>query len=91
MDVVAYGDDTAPDGSESVSAPDAGLSILRTELHIDTDTASDFNIGAADPKGTVPHITLGAPPQDTEIIPFLFEFMIGALILVPIVIQRKRK
>jgi hypothetical protein len=91
MDVVAFGDETAPDGSESVSDPDAGLSILRTELHIDTNTASDFSIGSPDPKGTVPHITLGAAPQTTDPLPLLFEFIIGALILVPIVVQRKRK
>ncbi len=58
LDVVAYGDVTAPDGSEVLVAPDAGEAILRTPLHIDTDTYADFGFGSPDPKGNVPHVSL---------------------------------
>ncbi|MCY3413795.1 MAG: lamin tail domain-containing protein [Candidatus Heimdallarchaeota archaeon] len=59
IDVVAYGDETAPDGSESVAAPSAGKSISRVELYIDTDTAADFEEQDVSPKDVVPQVPLG--------------------------------
>ncbi len=53
IDVVAYGDVTAPDGSEVLNAPDAGESIQRYPIYIDTNKASDFITGLPNPKAEV--------------------------------------
>ncbi|MHA2248722.1 MAG: phospholipase D-like domain-containing protein [Candidatus Kariarchaeaceae archaeon] len=70
IDVIAYGMN-APDNSESLDPPDSGESILRVELHIDTNMASDFIYDSPDPKGDVPHISLGASTTDEIRIPWM--------------------
>ncbi|MHA2244017.1 MAG: phospholipase D-like domain-containing protein [Candidatus Hodarchaeales archaeon] len=93
LDVVAYGDVTAPDGSEVLEAPDAGEAILRTPLHIDTDTDADFSFGTPDPKGNVPHVSLNAEGSITsgsEDTPLSWSTIIIMLVILPI-IRRKSK
>ncbi|MHA2298987.1 MAG: phospholipase D-like domain-containing protein [Candidatus Hodarchaeales archaeon] len=94
IDVVAYGSTIAPDGSESLSAPDAGESILRTPLHVDTDTAKDFIVGDPDPKGTIPHESLSTDPGDTGTsstdASFSWIAFVLAIVILPI-IRRKRR
>lgn len=53
IDVVAYGSDTAPDGSESVAAPGEDMSLQRSPTYKDTNTAADFIEASPDPKGSV--------------------------------------
>lgn len=65
IDVVSYVIE-APDGSESLTAPNAGESILRNPLHLDTNTADDFIFGNPNPKGTVPTEPLSVPSIETS-------------------------
>ncbi|MHA2306682.1 MAG: phospholipase D-like domain-containing protein, partial [Candidatus Hodarchaeales archaeon] len=65
MDVVTYGDETAPDNSEVLEAPESGEAILRTQMHIDTNQTSDFHFGSPDPKGSVPQAPLNTDPSGT--------------------------
>lgn len=105
LDVVAYGDVTAPDGSEVLEAPDAGEAILRTILHIDTDTDADFSFGSPDPKGNIPHVSLitevefssyssssesSSLESSSEDTPLSWGIVIISLVLFP-VIRRKSK
>lgn len=84
MDVVTYGDETSPDNSEVLAAPESGESILRTQMHIDTNQASDFHFGSPDPKGSVPQAPLNTDPSGTsEETPFSWIFAIIALVLLP--------
>ncbi len=97
IDVVAYGDATAPDGSEVLSAPGAGESVLRSPLHIDTDAAADFIFGTPDPKGTVPNepLSTGAATSSTstdtssdeEEVPFAICFV---LLVFPAIVALRR-
>jgi phosphatidylserine/phosphatidylglycerophosphate/cardiolipin synthase-like enzyme len=82
IDVVAYGDETAPDGSEVLDAPDSGVAILRFPLHIDTNTAADFIYGSPDPKGPV--------STDTEETSFSLGAILIAIICIPL-IRKKLK
>lgn len=90
VDVVAYGEITPPDGSEVNTIPGEGESLLRSQLHIDTNKASDFKVGTPTPKATVDHISLGASPSssNTELEPYPFLWVFSSLILLPI--KRKR-
>ncbi len=68
VDAIAWGDETAPDGSESVASPGSDEAILREPIYKDTNSASDFVLGIPDPKGAVPHQPLllpGATPTPT--------------------------
>ncbi|MHA2335870.1 MAG: phospholipase D-like domain-containing protein [Candidatus Hodarchaeales archaeon] len=57
VDVVAYGEN-APDSSEQLDAPDAGQSLQRSPLHIDTNAKEDFITNEPEPKGEVPKIAI---------------------------------
>ncbi|MHA2496546.1 MAG: lamin tail domain-containing protein, partial [Candidatus Hodarchaeales archaeon] len=65
-DVVAFGSATAPDNSEVVPKPEAGESLHRATLSVDTNTAADFSLGPPDPKGTVPQDPLRTTPLETS-------------------------
>ncbi len=89
VDVVAYGDETAPDGSETIAEPGAEESISRVNLHIDTNKATDFELTTPSPKADVPHVEMGALPESNvgiEPYPFLW-----ALVAIPVVSGRKRR
>ncbi len=92
MDVVTYGDETAPDDSEILEAPGSGEAILRTQMHIDTNQASDFYFGSPDPKGSVPQAPLNTDPSGTaEETPFSWIFAIIALVILPKNRRRTKK
>ncbi len=82
IDVVAYGDITAPDGSESVDLPDAGISIKRKQNEIDTNKATDFIFGFPDPRGS--------NLIDTENTPFYLTLTGIAIICLSFYKRRKR-
>jgi len=96
VDVIAYGDTTAPDGSQVVSASfDAGQSISRSPLHVDTNSVSDFVFADPSPKASVPHIALGASSTssgatspttmlDLSFTSSAFIGIIGLLVIIPI-------
>jgi phosphatidylserine/phosphatidylglycerophosphate/cardiolipin synthase-like enzyme len=93
MDVVAYGDVTAPDSSEVVDAPDSGEAIIRTQMHIDTNKASDFTFSSPDPKGSVPQVPLntGIVTSDSEDTAYSISAIFLALALLPYLKRRKVK
>ncbi len=97
IDAIAWGDATAPDGSEAVAAPGADEAILREPIYRDTNSASDFVIGTPDPKGNVPNQPL-LPPGSTaapttpavtsqEPLPLT---ILPSVFLLPILIDRRR-
>lgn len=88
IDVIAYGDKTAPDSSEILTAPGSGEAIIRDPLHIDTNKTSDFTYGPPKPKDTVPQITLRSKPKRAS---FEFGVFIIALLLLPKLRRRDRK
>jgi len=88
IDVIAYGDKTAPDSSEVLTAPGSGEAIIRDPLHIDTNKTSDFTYGPPKPKDTVPQITLRSKPKKAS---FEFGVFIIALLLLPKLRRRDRK
>lgn len=97
IDIVAYGDSTAYDGSAVLDTPDAGEAILRTPLHIDTDTEADFTFNSPDPKGTVPQVPLetktDASTTDgttTEETPLTWSIIVSTLLILPIIRRRLR-
>jgi hypothetical protein len=87
IDVVAYGSATAPDGSEVLPVPDAGMSLSRINLHIDTNKASDFEITSPSPKADVPHVDLSDTSSDVGFEPFPF---VWALLAFPILTRRRK-
>lgn len=91
MDVVAFGSATAPDGSETVTKPGAGEALLRTRLHVDTDTAADFSLGIPDPKGTVPQEPLRTAALDTSSeVPIPWIAFLVAIIFISLVRRKGR-
>lgn len=89
MDVVAYGLD-APDGSEKLSIPDSGESILRINLHIDTDEAADFTFGEPDPKGEVPQISMGILETDETAAPIITPWIFLIISMLPIYLKKQK-
>ena len=92
VDVVAYGM-AAPDNSEQLKAPDAGQSIQRSPLTLDTNKASDFIYGDPTPKADVPHATLALPgaSQSTSNTPILGILVAMSSILCIISIRKRWK
>jgi hypothetical protein len=53
IDAIAWGDETAPDGSETFSEiASSGEALLRINAAVDTDSASDFELGTPTPQGS---------------------------------------
>ncbi|MHA1984581.1 MAG: phospholipase D-like domain-containing protein [Candidatus Hodarchaeales archaeon] len=86
IDVVAYGE-SALDSSEQLEAPDAGQSLQRSPLHMDTNTVKDFINDEPNPKGTVPEIAL-ADNGSSSPLPFLP--VVFAIVLV-VTFRRSKK
>ncbi|MHA1910917.1 MAG: phospholipase D-like domain-containing protein [Candidatus Kariarchaeaceae archaeon] len=50
IDAIAWGDETAPDGSETFTdIASSGEALLRIDVDVDTDSASDFELGTPTP------------------------------------------
>jgi len=84
VDVVAYGV-AAPDGSDAMEAPEAGETLQRDPLHVDTDTANDWAFGSPNPKASVPSTPLNGD-STTASIPW-----VAVLIALPLLPLFKRK
>jgi len=90
IDVVAYGDKSAPDSSEVLTAPGSGEAIIRTPMHIDTNTTSDFSYGPPEPKNSVPLVSLRSETLPKEA-PYPLSVIVIALILLPKIRRRNMK
>ena len=93
MDVVAYGSKSSTDGSTSLDAPDSGISLQRSPLHIDTNNAEDFVFASPDPKGSIPGIELlltgSTDTEETD--GFSSMLFISSIIFVVYTIRRRRE
>ena len=98
IDIVSYGE-IGIDNSEALDAPDAGISIQRSPMHIDTNTAADFIYATPDPKGPIAHEPLDMQTSmgttssiDTSdsTITNLVGYMIP-MIFVPLLSRRKKQ
>ncbi len=87
IDVVAYGDKSAPDSSEVLTAPGSGEAIIRTPMHIDTNKTSDFTYGSPEPKNSVPLVSLRTETLPKKA-PYPLSVIIIALILLPKIRRR---
>ncbi|MDH5644402.1 MAG: phospholipase D-like domain-containing protein [Candidatus Heimdallarchaeota archaeon] len=97
IDVIAYGM-IAPDGSETNDPAEAGISIQRAVLHVDTDSTNDFVYLSPDPRGEIPHVPIDddnsqqSSSSDSSSEEVVSNNLLIALILIPLIkLRNKRK